>query len=151
MGIDRPQRFFFYGTLLSGGPPRVREALARLIDLGPVAVPGMIYANPDPDGWYPVLVEGHGEVVGRLYEASAEFGPGDLAALDAYEDCDPADPANSLYLRIPVAVAGGTAQAYLFNQPLPVGARLIPHGDFAAWIAREGLPVFTAVRAQRRS
>lgn len=60
--------------------------------------------------------------------------------LDAYEDCNPADADGSLYQRR--AVVPGV-QAYLFNRPLPAGARAIPDGDFAAWTAREGVPVFS--------
>lgn len=136
-----PLRFFFYGTLIGGGAlgAPVRAALTRLRDLGPVRVPGSLHAIPDPQGWYPALLEGAGSVAGRLYEAGPDFSAADLAALDAYEDCDPDDPDVSLYRR--QTLASGV-QAYLFNPGLPPGARPIPEGDFAAWIAAEDLPVF---------
>lgn len=136
MGTERPLRFFFYGTLIGGGPPEVRGAVGRLRDLGPARAPGSLHAIADPEGWYPALVAGEGSVAGRLFEAAPDFSAADLAELDAYEDFD---PAGSLYLR--VALADGT-QAYRFNQPLPQASRAIPDGDFAAWIAREGLTAF---------
>jgi gamma-glutamylcyclotransferase (GGCT)/AIG2-like uncharacterized protein YtfP len=140
--IDGCARFFFYGTLIAGGPPCVGEALVRLRDLGPARIAGLLYAIPDPQGWYPGLVEGAGQVEGRLFEALPEFAEADLAALDAYEDFDPCDPAGSLYRRITVDVAGRPAKVYRFNQPLPAGARPIPDGDFAEWIALAELPAF---------
>lgn len=139
MGTEAPLRLFFYGTLIAGGPPNVRRAVGKLRDSGAARIAGALYAIPDPEGWYPALVDGAATVHGRLYEAPPAFDEADLAALDAYEDCDLDDPAGSLYLRVPLAIG---AQAYRFNQPLPEGARTIPDGDFAAWIAREGLRPF---------
>ncbi|MFT4027873.1 MAG: gamma-glutamylcyclotransferase family protein [Novosphingobium sp.] len=139
MATEPPLRFFFYGTLIGGGPPAVRQALGKLRDLGPARAAGAVHAIPDPGGWYPALVAGEGTVAGRLYEATPDFGEADLAALDAYEEFDPADPAGSPYLRVPIAEG---LQAYRFNRPLPPDARPIPDGDFAAWIGREGLRAF---------
>lgn len=138
---EPPLRFFFYGTLTGGGAlgAPVRAALVRLRDLGPARVSGSLHAISDPQGWYPALVEGAGSVAGRLYEAGPGFSAADLAALDAYEDCDPGNLDVSLYRREVLACG---AQAYLFNLSLPSGARPIPDGDFAAWIAAEGLPIF---------
>lgn len=144
MAIDAPRRFFFYGTLIGAGPPPVRRALARLRDLGPARTGGMLFAIADPEGWYPALVEGPGEVAGRLYQAAEHFAESDLAALDAYEDYDPSDPAGSLYRRVAVPIAGASAELYRFNQHLPQQARPIPGGDFASWIAREGVRPFGA-------
>ncbi|MBV1689839.1 gamma-glutamylcyclotransferase [Novosphingobium sp. G106] len=137
--------FFFYGTLIAGsGNPVAAAAHALLRDLGTVTARGALYAVSDAEGWYPVLLSGAGPVHGRLYEAAPGFGESDLAALDAYEDFDPADPGGSLYVRSTIVVSDGDgafhqAQAYSFNRPLPPGAQAIPDGDFRAWIAREGL------------
>jgi gamma-glutamylcyclotransferase (GGCT)/AIG2-like uncharacterized protein YtfP len=140
VGTDAPLRFFFYGTLIRGSANSAARAAHRALrDLGPAQVAGALYAIPDPGGWYPALLSGGGVVHGRLYEVLAGFGAADLAALDAYEDYDPANPASSLYLRI--ALANG-AYAYRFNHPLPAAARPIPSGDFATWIAAEGLMPF---------
>jgi gamma-glutamylcyclotransferase (GGCT)/AIG2-like uncharacterized protein YtfP len=142
VAIDPLLRFFFYGTLIAARQPPVREAIGRLRDMGAARLSGLLYAIPDPEGWFPALIEGPGKVEGRLFEALADFAESDLAALDAYEDFDPHDPTSSLYRRFTVSIAGGPTQVYRFNQPLPSGARPIPDGDFAAWIAREGLPAF---------
>jgi len=144
-------RFFFYGTLIAGsGNPAEEAAHALLRDLGPATARGALYAVGEAEGWYPVLLSGAGAVHGRLYEAAPGFGETDLAALDAYEDFDPADPAGSLYIRAAIVVTDSNdafreAQAYSFNRPLPPGAQAIADGDFTAWIAREGLPPYGAV------
>lgn len=138
-------RFFFYGTLImSSGNPVAAAAHARLRDLGPATARGALHAIDEGEGWYPVLVAGAGPVHGRLYEAAPGFGEADLAALDVYEEFDPAHPAASPYMRgtIVVADADGAfhqAQAYSFNHPLPPGAQAIADGDFHAWLAREGV------------
>ncbi len=149
-------RFFFYGTLLDGGYNSVAAWLHRRMELiGSASVAGVLEAVPDPEGWYPALLDGEGRVHGRLYETAADFGAEDLARLDAYEDYDPLHSASSLYLRQTLTVtlkSAGTgtgpgdsacqAQAYRFNRPLPAGARAIPHGDFVRWLAEEGLAPF---------
>lgn len=140
-------RFFFYGTLIAGsGNPAATAAHALLRELGPATTEGHLHAIPDPLGWYPALLPGAGTVHGRLYEAAPGFGEAELARLDAYEDFDPADSSESLYLREMIGLSGGgEAQAYRFNQPLPPAARPIPGGDFRAWLAREGLKPYGAV------
>jgi gamma-glutamylcyclotransferase (GGCT)/AIG2-like uncharacterized protein YtfP len=144
-------RFFFYGTLIADSDnPVAAAAHALLRDLGPATARGALYGVGEAEGWYPVLLWGASAVHGRLYEAAPGFGETDLAALDAYEDFDPADPAGSLYIRSTIVVtdAGGTfreAQAYNFNRQLPPGAQAIPDGNFRAWIAREGLRPYGAV------
>jgi gamma-glutamylcyclotransferase (GGCT)/AIG2-like uncharacterized protein YtfP len=144
-------RFFFYGTLIAGsGNPVAAAAHARLRDLGPATGRGALHAVGDAGGWYPILLSGAGAVHGRLYEAAPGFGEADLAALDAYEEFDPGDPAGSMYIRatLVVTAADGTmfeAQAYSFNGRLPPGAQPIPDGDFHAWLAREGLKPYGAV------
>ena len=144
-------QFFFYGTLIGGSDnPVAAAAHALLRDLGPATARGALYAVGEAEGWYPVLLSGAGAVHGRLYEAAPGFGEADLAALDAYEDFDPADPAGSLYIRSTILVtavdgAFREAQAYGFNGQLPPGAQAIPDGDFRAWILREGLRPYGAV------
>lgn len=130
-------RFFFYGTLQSGSPnPLARRIHARLRSEGPGQLRGRLYALPDPGGWFPALLDGQGIVQGQVCRTGPDFSPADLAALDAYEDFAPADPARSLYLRrsLPL-LSGGLAQVYCFNQPVPPGARPIPDGDFRAWLS----------------
>jgi gamma-glutamylcyclotransferase (GGCT)/AIG2-like uncharacterized protein YtfP len=156
-GIDRQcrkaMRFFFYGTLVAGSGNQVAaSAQALLSDMGPATVPGQLHAVPDAEGWFPALLPGEGLVYGRLYAAGADFDAAELARLDAYEDFDPARPDSSLYVRTGIAAtdaAGVTeeAQAYRFNQPLPVGSRPIAGGNFHAWLTEEGLPIFRGHRS----
>jgi gamma-glutamylcyclotransferase (GGCT)/AIG2-like uncharacterized protein YtfP len=148
----KAMRFFFYGTLIAdSGNPVAAVAHRLLRDLGPATARGTLHAVEDAagEGWYPVLLAGAGPVHGRLYEAAPGFAEADLAALDAYEDFDPADPAGSLYLRATIVVTDSDgafheAQAYTFNRPLPPGAQPIADGDFRAWLARKGLTPFPA-------
>jgi gamma-glutamylcyclotransferase (GGCT)/AIG2-like uncharacterized protein YtfP len=143
-------RFFFYGTLIAGSGNRVAgEAHARLRDLGAATVAGALHAVGDPLGWYPVLLPGAGTVHGRLYATEPGFDAADLARLDAWEDCDPGDPAASLYRREAIAVtdADGArceAQCYRYNRALPAGARPIGDGDFRPWLRRVGLRAYGA-------
>lgn len=139
-------RFFFYGTLMAGSDnPMARLVEAALHPLGPARARGVLHAVPDPRGWYPALLPGEGMVEGRLYEGN--LAAADLARLDRYEDYDPVGPEASLYLRRPMIVTPSDeepclAEAYLFNQPLPEGARPILGGDFQAWLVEHGLRPF---------
>ncbi len=141
-------RFFFYGTLLDGSDnPVAWDIHALLSPLGPAAVRGALHAVPDAQGWFPALLPGGALVQGRLYEARAHFTPDDLARMDAYEDFDPDRQETSLYVRRESSLEdGGMAQAYLFNQPLPPGSHLIPHGDFRRWLAESGAAQFSGLR-----
>lgn len=145
-------RFFFYGTLLDGSDNPVARSIHRKLKAqGPAMVRGVLHAIPDPDGWFPALLPGDGEIRGMLYHAKESFTGADIWAMDAYEDCNPAEPSLSLYRReeVNVTTLGGTmvrAQAYLFNLPLPQGSRPVPPGDFRAWLAQEGLTAFAGLR-----
>ena len=122
-----PVLLFVYGTLR---PTLARGEPARLIEglrhRGTATVRGLLYDLGD----YPGLVLGEGTVRGDLLEVvSAE----QLAALDAYEECDGSRP---LYRRelLPVIRADGVetlAWVYLYARPL-AAARPIPGGDYAA-------------------
>jgi gamma-glutamylcyclotransferase (GGCT)/AIG2-like uncharacterized protein YtfP len=138
-------RFFFYGTLQAGSANPVAAAIhGKLVSEGPAALSGSLFAIPDATGWFPALVEGPGTVHGQVYGAGPDFTSDDLAAMDRYEDFDPARPAQSLYLRIVMPLADGTAvQVYRFNQPLPSGSRPIPQGAFKAWLAAAGVAEFS--------
>jgi len=128
-------RFFFYGTLLaSADNPVARDIHRRLGPGRPGTARGTLHAIADPGGWYPALVPGDGEVTGMVHAAGAGFGAADLAVLDAYEGGE--------YRRVEIAVRCGgerlAAQAYLYDAPLPPGARALPDGDFAGFLSREG-------------
>jgi len=142
-------RLFFYGTLMQGTCNDVATALHRRLEAGvPATAPGRLYAIPDPAGWYPAFIPdpAGAAVHGMVHAAGPGFAQADLAALDAYEDYRPADPAGSLYLRRPLTVSSAGedigAQAYIYNAVLPAGARPIACGDFRTFLAAHGLPEF---------
>lgn len=142
-------RFFFYGTLVASSDNCVaRTVHARLRPLGPARVCGLLHAIPDPRGWYPALLPGEGEVHGIAYEALAGFTSADLALIDAYEDHDPARPADSLYIRAAISATCGEVQAYRYNRALPEGARPIPGGHFGDWLVATGFLPFAANRSE---
>jgi len=140
--------FFFYGTLIAGsGNAAEIEAHDKLSPLGPGTVRGRLYGIRDRDGWYPALFPGAGRVRGIVYGALPEFAAADLARIDRYEDCDPARPDASLYVRRRLAIKMETGErlageAYVFNLALPNRARRIVSGDFREWSARNGLRPF---------
>lgn len=133
--------------MAGSGNAVARAVHQHLEPLGAGWLTGSLYAIPDPQGWYPALVPGEGRVFGQLYVAQPGFGAADLAALDAYEDFEPGRPEGSLYIRRPclVEAASGNrvdAQAYWFNQTVPVGALVVPLGDFAPFARERGLLAF---------
>ena len=149
-------RFFFYGTLGEGmDNPTITAIRPRLGPARAAATRGALFALPDRDGWYPGLLPdpGGAAIRGVLYEPGADFTAADLARLDAYEAFDPARPEASEYIRRAIEVEpcgemgteprqGGewlSAEAYVYNRPLPPGARPIAQGSFAAFLAANGV------------
>jgi len=112
--MSEPFRLFVYGHLRRG---RIGCDLLELEQrtewLGEVQVQGRLYDLGD----YPGLVLGHdGTVQGELI---AFDDPALWAVLDAYEDCDPDDPAASEYRRIETDLLGGDrAWTYVYNRPV---------------------------------
>ncbi len=134
---------------MPGGCNPIALRLQNWLDRGAAATTrGWLYALPDPAGWYPALIhDAAGPVVhGMVRHASAGFTPADLAALDAYENFDPANLAGSDYVRRPIPALTDSGEvlavAYLYHAPLPVAARPIRGGDFRAFLAEQGLPEY---------
>jgi gamma-glutamylcyclotransferase (GGCT)/AIG2-like uncharacterized protein YtfP len=150
-------RFFFYGTLIAGsGNPVARLVHEKLRVLEPAQARGVLYALPDPQGWYPALLPGEGVVHGVLYDAQGDFTAADLGLLDHYEEFDSTSRETSLYVRqaVTVSAKGGTAlaaQAYVYNLPPPEGACPIQDGDFREWLAFEGRHGFGSLPGSRSS
>lgn len=118
---------FFYGTLMRPYPTLGRLGVEHLLAFqGWDTVPGRLYNL----GRYPALAPGRGAVRGQVFALSD---PAALAVLDRFEDCRPADPANSEYLRQRLPLSGRPASAwvYVFNRPT-TDLALIPDGDWAA-------------------
>lgn len=138
-------RFFFYGTLQAGNSnPAIAAIHRRLVGEGPARLAGRLVAVPDRDGWFPTLVTGDGEVCGEVYAAGPDFTVEDLAALDRYEEYDPASPETSWYLRETMTLTDGQpVTVYRMNGAPPTGAVPVPEGDFRAWLKGANLPEFS--------
>ena len=138
-------RFFFYGTLQAGNlNPAIAAIHARLIPQGPARITGALVAVSDQDCWFPALVPGDGEVHGTVYAAGPDFTAEDLAALDRYEEFDPAAPEASWYLREPRLLTNGEpVTVYRMNGVPPADAQPIPGGDFRAWLNAQNLTEFS--------
>jgi gamma-glutamylcyclotransferase (GGCT)/AIG2-like uncharacterized protein YtfP len=115
-----PLLLFIYGTLHPDRAPReIAAATRRLTPIGPATIRARLYNL----GAYP----------GAVLDATAPPIPGSLftvpdaatlAALDAYEDFRPADPANSLFLRVETTATlpDGSRQScwvYIYNREVP--------------------------------
>lgn len=138
-------RFFLYGTLQAGNSnPAIAAIHRRLIPQGPGWIAGRLVAVPDANGWFPALIPGEGEVHGQVYAASPDFTAEDLAALDRYEEYDPASPATSWYRReTRTLTTGAPVSVYRMNGAPPAGAVPIPGGDFRAWLKAQNLREFS--------
>jgi gamma-glutamylcyclotransferase (GGCT)/AIG2-like uncharacterized protein YtfP len=118
--LPMPTLLFIYGTLHPDRAPGEIAAVARrLTSIGPATIRARLYKL----GAYPgaILDDAAPPVPGHVFTV-----PDDetLAALDAYEDYRPGDPANSLFLREKAVVTldDGTHQTcwvYLYNGCLP--------------------------------
>lgn len=131
---DEAGHLVLYGTLMGGLRPTVAPpALERLRCVGPCVLRGRLLDL----GAFPGLVPGEGVVRGELYELpGAGAGAAEvLASLDAYEGCDPGDPAGSLYLRRLVHVIEPPlrAWAYVYNGAAE-GATEVLGGDWRAHV-----------------
>lgn len=142
--MNRP--LFFYGVLLPGlVSGRMAELVGMLGAARRATVSGRLFAVADPRGHYPVMIAGDGgeRVGGAVFAPGLDFGPVELAELDAFEDFDPCGRAQSDYVResvIATLVDGATlvAEVYRWNRALPADAVPILHGDFARYLAESG-------------
>jgi len=135
-------KLFVYGTLMRGMPfpmATFLEQHATFVCEG--VAQGRLYEL----GGYPGLVHLSSEarkVLGHIFELSdAEH---TLAALDAYEMINAAEPESSEYRRetIPVNTANGVQEClvYLYNRPT-VGLPEIPFGNWPAWFHSRENPI----------
>jgi gamma-glutamylcyclotransferase (GGCT)/AIG2-like uncharacterized protein YtfP len=115
-----PTLLFIYGTLHPDrAPAEIAAAARRLTPVGPATIRARLHNL----GAYP----------GAILDPTAPPLPGELfvvpddevmARLDAYEDFRPADPANSLYLRVMTTAtmpdgAAVTCSVYVYNREIP--------------------------------
>jgi gamma-glutamylcyclotransferase (GGCT)/AIG2-like uncharacterized protein YtfP len=130
------ERLFFYGTLMAGFDRRRTAAVDHLLRY---VSRGHIAARLYDLGEYPAAVAADGRSWGELYETDAPERV--LPVLDEIEGCLPGDRANSLYSRHVAEVSladGSTAAAWVyFYNGSTEAARVIPSGDYAAYLASE--------------
>ncbi len=125
----------FYGSLRPGfGAQELLGIAGRLRRLGPGRIDGTLVDC----GEYPALVDGPGSIVADIHVAEDRTV---LATLDAYEDCHPGRPEDSLYRREWRPVDGPVPHAwvYVYNRD-PRGLPVIPGGDWARHRPGPGRP-----------
>lgn len=151
--MAQPRRFFFYGTLIGGSDhPCARIVRRHMRPIAPAWVEGDLHAVPTAQGWYPVMRRRRGaRTQGMLFAARPGLATRHLALLDRYEECRRGCRTGSLYWRATIGVVdargrASAAQAYLYNRPLPRGARPIARGAFAAWLAQTGMAAYAPRR-----
>ena len=130
---DSPRVEFiaFYGSLMRGfGAQEDLQIESKLELVGPCQIPGTLYDL----GEFPALAtSAAGRVHGELYRIQD---PGVIAQLDAYEEFDPANPDQALFVRRRVRLAEPDVDCwvYSYHHPLPHD-RLIPSGSWSAHLA----------------
>jgi gamma-glutamylcyclotransferase (GGCT)/AIG2-like uncharacterized protein YtfP len=112
-----PALLFIYGTLHpERAPAEIASIVRRLISAGPATVRGHRYDF----GEYPgVVLDPAGPVIrGEVFTVPDTA---TLDALDTYEDFRPADPGNSLFLRVETSAVRSDGSAvtcwiYVYNR-----------------------------------
>ena len=121
-GPDR--LIMLYGTLRREAVRRELGLLGRLRRIGRCRLAGILHDL----GPYPALAEGEGVVHGELFEV---IDPTAFAAMDAFEEYDPARPKLSTYIRVRVRLAEPDLECwvYRYNRSLR-GVPRVPGGDW---------------------
>lgn len=126
---DTPLWVAVYGSLMRGLGGLERLGIGeRMRFVGPCVLEGELFDLGDWPGMRP----GDGRVVGEIH---AVLDPEVLPVLDEFEDYDPKNPRESLYLRERVSLLepeGATAWTYVYNQ-IPDASARIPGGDWRRW------------------
>jgi gamma-glutamylcyclotransferase (GGCT)/AIG2-like uncharacterized protein YtfP len=127
-----PDRLFLYGTLRpASAPAEVRPAVAKLRRLGSGTVPGTLFDLGD----YPGAIfrdDAESQVVGEVFDVPEDTDV--MAALDDYEDFDPAEPTAGLFVRVrrPVRMSDGqTVECWVYEyNRSPDKSPVIVGGDY---------------------
>jgi putative glutamine amidotransferase len=130
--MDPPNRLFVYGTLRPGhAPASVAAHVDRCTRLGDASIAGRLYDLRTYPG--AIIDTGDRRIFGQLLEFPDDAA---LRRLDAYEGYRPADPDNSLFIRIECDVTLDAepsrairAYVYVYNGDVS-GARLIECGRY---------------------
>jgi gamma-glutamylcyclotransferase (GGCT)/AIG2-like uncharacterized protein YtfP len=112
---------FVYGTLRTGGVNSSFLDGMRMVQVASIS--GFeLYRNPD-DG-YIFIVEGHGTIIGEVYEVNSET----LTHLDEFEECP------EVYIRKAIKLGDITAWVYVFSNPPNASSVRISNGDWIAYL-----------------
>jgi gamma-glutamylcyclotransferase (GGCT)/AIG2-like uncharacterized protein YtfP len=131
-GLSPQLPVFVYGTLRPGEKNYPRYLAGRTLAELPGTVAGELFFVAD--GGYPYLSTGEGRVQGEMMVLAPQHYAATLSRLDALEEYDPQDEANSVYLRrsAKVLLADGSerlAWVYYWNLAVVQGKRIVS-GDF---------------------
>jgi gamma-glutamylcyclotransferase (GGCT)/AIG2-like uncharacterized protein YtfP len=116
------QELFVYGTLHPDrAPEEIKKVVRKMVPVGK----GTVVGNLHDLGDYPALVvdgKRKQRISGSVFVLPDD--PEALQALDRYEEYEPQDPKNSLFVRSKrtVTLANGTRKrcwVYVYNQKLP--------------------------------
>jgi gamma-glutamylcyclotransferase (GGCT)/AIG2-like uncharacterized protein YtfP len=122
--VDEPRLLFVYGSLRRGEPMFVELGLERALEyVSEGSFSGDLYDLGD----YPGAVAADGMVKGEVYRIKDST---ILDALDRYEEFDPDNPQQSLFVRQRIRIPqAGEAWTYLYNGSRK-GRRRIPSGHW---------------------
>ena len=136
-------KLFLYGTLMGAADTAMARWLnERVTASREASVPGVIYAVPSRDGWYPALLRGPGRVRGVIADCALERR--ELARLDQYEGREYRRKA----MRARTGERTEVAQAWIWHGPLPGDAAAIPSGDFLGWLESVQAPILHTRRGR---
>lgn len=131
--LSEPDYLFAYGTLRPGFAPReVAGLFRRIIRIGAASVPGRLYNLGDYPG---AILDPNSEakIIGEIFQLPTDVET--LAALDAYEGVDPADPAASLFARRKCDALlndGGQLECWVYEYNREIApSTLIEGGDYS--------------------
>ena len=134
--------FAFYGTLMDDAADAATPSTSGLVRrVGACRLTGVLRDHGAYPGFFPAIEDNRSiikapgdSVVAELHEI---LRPEAFAVFDAWEEYDPADEANSMYLRRKVCLAepaGRIAWVYLSQQS--VKDPIVPGGDWRAYRRR---------------
>lgn len=131
--VTEPLYIVFYGTLKVGSEQFKARGLDRFLSfVGDCEIQGDLYDIEEGDENYPALVPGNGTVRAQLFEIRD---PSFLAATDRYEEIDPDNPENSLYLRKAIHLKKPDVDAwcYVYNQSVANRPKIVS-GDWSLYL-----------------
>ncbi|MCQ0989080.1 gamma-glutamylcyclotransferase family protein [Jiella marina] len=126
--------FAFYGTLMDNvGDPHAPSTAGLVKFLRPCRLAGTLRSHGRYPGFFPAAgdeAEPTGVVRAELYEILT---PQAFAIFDGWEEYDPRDEANSLYLRRRVRLYDADLEAWVYVSQQSDADPVVPEGDWRAY------------------